>query len=186
MNDFTFDFTRSATRASIVGQLLSEIEKREIGLDFDQIVDDAGIPDRHHHDLAEVNATVDVLEGVNDDVKKDMRSIYQILTEAEAQVHGTTVDHAHFHEVGRAEGIRNVLLVCLMMNALKPEKILASRIQTGFGKVHCDHGVMDIPAPATTVILGKGIPVCEELLEGELCTPTSAAMIFHFVDEYIW
>ena len=49
----------------------------------------------------------------------------------------------------------------------------------------CAHGELPIPAPATAAIIERGIPTCEELLDGELCTPTSAAVILHFVDEYL-
>ena len=113
-----------------------------------------------------------------------MRAVYRILAEAEASVHGCAVDETHFHEVGNGEAVRNVCAVCLAVEALAPERIAATPVQVGSGTVTCAHGELHIPAPATAAILAAGIPVCTERLDGERCTPTSAALIKHFVDEF--
>ena len=77
-----------------------------------------------------------------------------------------------------------VCAVCLAVEALAPERIAATPVQVGSGTVTCAHGELHIPAPATAAILDSGIPVCAERLDGERCTPTSAALIKHFVDEF--
>ncbi|MFR8047243.1 MAG: nickel insertion protein, partial [Eggerthella lenta] len=111
----------------------------------------------------------------------DRRAVYRILAEAEAAAHGCTVEETHFHEVGNGEALRNVLAICLAVEALDPDEIAATRVQTGSGTVRCAHGELPSPAPATAAIIARGIPTCERKLEGERCTPTSAAVILHFV-----
>ena len=81
-------------------------------------------------------------------------------------------------------GIEGVLRVCLMMETAHPSRITATPVQVGLGTVRCAHGELAIPAPATAAILAQGIPVHPLRLEGELCTPSSAAMILHFVDGF--
>ena len=113
-----------------------------------------------------------------------MRGVYAILAEAEASVHGCSVEETHFHEVGNASGIRNALAICTAFYVLAPTRITATPVQTGQGTVQCAHGLMDIPAPATAAIL-EGIPRATPALEGELCTPTSAAIIKQYVQEFV-
>ena len=177
-----FNFLESATRAVIVDQIeacltAEKIEQTQATLAA------AGMPDRDQRDFEEVCETLDDL-AVSDAVKADARAVYDILAHAEAHVHQMPVMHTHFHEVGRAAGVRNVVYICLLLEVLAPERIIATRVQTGSGKVHCAHGLMDIPAPATAAIIATGIPVCDQTLEGELLTPTSAALIKHFVDAF--
>lgn len=183
MGTIHLDLTKTAKRQAILADLL-ELLPSEERADVQQAAQDAGISDAHYHDLGEVLAAIDGAS-VSDRVKDDARAVYRILAEAEASVHGCEVEHTHFHEVGNGEAVRNVLAICLAVEALDPEKITATRVQTGQGKVACAHGVLDIPAPATAAIIARGIPVCDEKLDGELCTPTSAAVIWHFVDEFL-
>lgn len=177
-----FNFTKSATRAAIAEQIEAKLSPAQISA-VDTTVEKAGVPDWHHHDIVEVNATIDALD-VPQRVRDDMRGIYDVLAHAEAQVHGCEVEHTHFHEVGNGSGIRNTLRICLLISTLSPEHITATPVQTGSGQIECAHGLMDIPAPATAAILATGIPTCENLCEGELCTPTSAAIIKHFVESF--
>ena len=178
-----FDLTGDATRQRMYRDVLGRLGE-EGGAVVEGRLALSGVPDRHHHDLGEVLDTIDVL-AVSDRVKEDMRDIYRILAAAEAQVHGCAVDKTHFHEVGNAASIKNALGICLAIEALNPERITATPVQTGSGTVQCAHGILDIPAPATAAILATGVPVCGEKREGELCTPTSAAVIKHFVGEFI-
>ena len=182
MGELHFDFTKTARRRDILSDLLGRLplESRTV---ITERADRAGVPDKHHHDLAEVLATIDGL-AVSEHVKQDMRAVYRILAEAEAAAHGCAVEQTHFHEVGDGEAVKNVLAIALAIEALDPDAITATPVQTGSGKVRCAHGELDIPAPATAAIIARGIPVCGELLEGELCTPTSAAVIWHFMDRF--
>lgn len=183
MADVHVDLTKNATRQFIRDELFSRLSDDERAR-VEAMVDRAGVPDAHHHDLGEVLATIDAA-CVSDRVKEDARAIYRILAEAEACVHGCAVEETHFHEVGNGEAVRNVLAICVAVEVLNPRKITATPVQTGRGTVVCAHGELPIPAPATAAIIERGIPTCEELLDGELCTPTSAAVILHFVDEYL-
>ena len=177
-----FDFTKGARRSDILEQLRAQLD----GASWAAVTTEAakaGVPKAHHHGIVEVRATIAGLS-VSQAVKDDLTAIYEILAQAEAQVHGCEVDHTHFHEVGNGEAILNTLVICLAIDALHPDFIMASPVQTGSGQVECAHGLMDIPAPATAAILAAGIPTCADKLEGELCTPTSAAIIKHFVQEF--
>lgn len=180
---FYLDLKQSATRQSIVDQL-----KEKLGLSgWSAVTADAmsaGVPKRHHHGIIEVRETIEALR-VPQTVKEHMRAIYEILAQAEAHVHECEVDHTHFHEVGNGQAILNTLAICLAFDQLNADYIIASPVQTGSGQIECAHGLMDIPAPATAAILAGGIPTCEDKLEGELCTPTSAAIIKHFVNEFV-
>lgn len=177
-----FDFTKSARREAIVEQLRAHIPDAEWSALMTDVMR-SHLPKKHHHGIVEVRETIDNL-AVSQAAKDHMRAIYEILAQAEAKVHGCEVDETHFHEVGNGEALLNTLIICLAIAQLHPDYIMATPVQTGSGKIECAHGLMDIPAPATAAILADGIPICEEKLEGELCTPTSAAIIKHFVQEF--
>lgn len=116
-------------------------------------------------------------------VREDVLNIYRIIAEAESKAHGQPVEYVHFHEVGTKDAIMDIAAVCLIIRALDPEKIIASPICTGYGFVHCAHGIVPVPAPATANIL-EGMPTYQGDVEGELCTPTGAAILKYFVDEF--
>ncbi|MBR0404332.1 MAG: DUF111 family protein [Eggerthellaceae bacterium] len=177
-----FDFTESARREVIVAQLREHIPDSEWASLMTDVMR-AHMPKKHHHGIVEVRETISKL-AVSQAVKDHMSAVYEILAQAEAQVHGCGVDETHFHEVGNWEALLNTMIICQAVVQLHPSYIMATPVQTGSGKIECAHGLMDIPAPATAAILADGIPVCEEKLEGELCTPTSAAIIKHFVQEF--
>ena len=177
-----FDFSKDATRASIVSQLRAKIDDAAWAAITTEAAK-AGVPKGHHHGIVEVRRTIEGLRA-SQMVKDDMFAIYEILAAAEAQVHGCEVDETHFHEVGEGKAILNTLIICCAMCWLHPDHVVATPIQTGAGQIECAHGLMDIPAPATAAIIATGIPTQDEKLEGELCTPTSAAIIKHYVQEY--
>ncbi|MBR3182439.1 MAG: DUF111 family protein [Eggerthellaceae bacterium] len=177
-----FDFSKGARRSDILGQLKANLDDATWAA-LSMEAAKAGVPKGHHHGIVEVRQTIDNLN-TGQGVKEDLHAIYEILANAEAQVHGCAVDDTHFHEVGNGEAILNTLIICLIFRYLHPDYVVASPVQTGSGKIECAHGLMDVPAPATAAILETGIPTCEEKLEGELCTPTSAAIIKHYVQEF--
>ena len=183
MSELFLSLSEDATRQHILDDLLSELNKEERA-ELVEMRESAGVPEKHHHNLADIIRTIDALV-VSEDIKKNMKAIYTILAKAEAEVHGCCVADTHFHEVGEGEAVGNVLGICLALEILAPSRIVASSIQTGRGKIQCAHGLLDIPAPATAAILAQGIPVCEDKREGEWCTPTSAALIKHFVDVFV-
>ncbi|MDR0513549.1 MAG: LarC family nickel insertion protein [Coriobacteriaceae bacterium] len=183
MDTVKLDLSADARRSSILAQLLGLLGNSARASTQDAI-DMLNIPEKHHHDLDEVLATIGSLQA-SEQVKADAASVYHILAQAEAQVHGCPVESTHFHEVGNASTLRSVAAICLAIEVLGHPHISATPVQVGSGKVRCAHGILDIPAPATAAILATGIPLCPKKGEGELCTPTSAAIIKHFVDDFL-
>ena len=114
---------------------------------------------------------------------KDAKEIYRMLADAEAAAHGVPVDQVHFHEVGAMDAVADIVSVCFLLDTLKPDEIIISPVTTGFGQVQCAHGIVPVPAPATARLL-QGIPSLSGTVEGELCTPTGAALLRYFADNY--
>lgn len=119
-----------------------------------------------------------------DVVKEDVRAIYRLLGEAEAKVHGTTIDQIHFHEVGSLDALADITGCALLLHLIAPEQILASPVHVGNGFVHCAHGVLPVPAPATAELL-NGIPYYTGAVTSELCTPTGAAILKYYVTRFL-
>ena len=183
MASMHWDLTQWATRPFIFDEVCAGEDGLAQGIREQAAA--AGVPDEHHHHLSDILSTIDNLAGVPDTVRNDMRAIYTVLAEAEAHVHGSEVDHTHFHEVGEGSHIQSVLEICLAIRSMGPDRITSTAVQVGSGQIQCAHGLTDVPAPATAAILARGIPIFEPRLDGERCTPTSAALIFHFVDEFV-
>ena len=120
---------------------------------------------------------------VSENVKKNVLGIYYLIAEAESQVHGAPVTQLHFHEVGNLDAIADITGVCLLLEELAPDRIVVSPVHTGSGFVRCSHGILPVPAPATARIL-TGIPSYGGKIKGELCTPTGAAILKHFADDF--
>lgn len=178
------DLALDATRKSIFGQLVAATPEKRRG-NIGVVVGDESIPAQVHlHDLADVERAIGT-SVASAWAKEEAKQVYRILAEAEAKVHGCAVEDAHFHEVGLGMTVREILGMCTAIEQIDPAKVIASKVQVGSGKVECAHGLLDIPAPATAEILERyRIPVREPRLEGELCTPTSAAFIARYVEEY--
>ena len=116
-------------------------------------------------------------------VRSDMIEVYRSIAEAESKAHGKPISDIHFHEVGTADAVADIACVCMLLERLAPERIVASPVHVGSGTVRCAHGVLPVPAPATEYIL-RGVPTYGGAIESELCTPTGAALIRRFVDEF--
>lgn len=145
---------------------------------------------KHHHDHHHVHMTmcdiykiVDNIE-TSEKVKQDVKNIYKILADAESKAHGCPVSEVHFHEVGAIDAIADIAAVCMLVEELNPQKIFASKIHVGNGTVKCAHGILPVPAPATANILSD-LPYEHGEIDGEICTPTAAAVVKYFVDDYI-
>ena len=89
----------------------------------------------------------------------------------------------HYHEVGALDAVADVVGVCYAMYLLDPDLVTASPVHVGSGTVKCAHGIMPVPAPATAALL-KGIPIYGGAVQGELCTPTGAALLKTFVQSF--
>lgn len=142
----------------------------------------SGHPHHHHTSMAGISHIIEHLN-LPDEVKKDVVAVYHLIAEAESHVHGKTVEEIHFHEVGTADAIADIAGVCLLMHMIAPQKVIASPIHVGSGNVHCAHGILPVPAPAAAFIL-QGLPIYSGVIKGELCTPTGAALLKHFVTEF--
>lgn len=136
----------------------------------------------HHASMAGISEIISMLK-LPDAVKHDMEHVYGLIAEAEANAHGKPVDQIHFHEVGTMDAVADIAGVCLLMHEIGADRIIASPVHVGSGHVHCAHGILPVPAPATAHIL-QGIPAYSTQVKGELCTPTGAALLKYFVKEF--
>lgn len=136
----------------------------------------------HHTDLNELTHRISHLN-VSEAVRSDILAVYQSIADAESRVHGVSVEQIHFHEVGSLDALADVTGVCLLMELLAPEQVLASPVHVGSGQVRCAHGILPVPAPATALLL-EGIPIYGGSIRGELCTPTGAALLRRFVTRF--
>lgn len=112
---------------------------------------------------------------ISDRAKRDAVRVFTVLGEAEAQVHGTSLEKVHFHEVGAVDSICDIVGACVGLDLLGVEEVHVSPINTGSGTVTADHGVMPVPTPATALLL-RGKPIYARGPETELTTPTGAAI----------
>ena len=136
----------------------------------------------HHADMAGISHMISHLD-LPEQVKKDMEQVYGLIAQAEAAAHGKPVAQIHFHEVGTADAVADIAGVWPLIHELAPGRILASPVHVGSGQVRCAHGVLPVPAPATAHIL-QGVPMYAGSVKEELCTPTGAALLKHFVTEF--
>ena len=139
----------------------------------------------HHHHHGSMDQIRSIVNGMSIPtmVKLDIMAVYSEIAEAESHAHGVPVDQIHFHEVGSMDAVADITAVCLLMHELDVDRVIASAVHVGSGTVRCAHGVLPVPAPATAYIL-KNVPVYGGKIQSELCTPTGAALLKHFVEDY--
>ena len=138
----------------------------------------------HHHGRtpAEIDALIDTLL-ISDKVKNNVKEVYRLVAEAESTAHRKPVGEIHFHELGTLDALADITLSTYLLDKLQPEAILCSPINVGSGTVHCAHGILPVPAPATANLL-LGVPYYQSEIPTELCTPTGAAVLKYFVSEF--
>ena len=139
----------------------------------------------HHHAHSTLHTMEHIFAHLNlpDQVRQDALGVYRKIAEAESHAHGVPVEQVHFHEVGALDAVADVAAVCLLMDAIGAERIVASAVHVGSGTVHCAHGELPVPAPATAYLL-RDVPTYGGEIRGELCTPTGAALLTHFASEF--
>ena len=139
----------------------------------------------HHHHHTHMSDIENIINGLNvsDKVKSDALAVYGLIAEAESKAHGKPITDIHFHEVGTMDAVADIVGVCVLLEQIAPAKIIVSPLATGFGSVRCAHGILPVPAPATVSII-EGIPTYSGNIEGELLTPTGAALLKHFADSF--
>jgi uncharacterized protein (TIGR00299 family) protein len=113
---------------------------------------------------------------ISERAKQTASEIFLALGAAEAKVHNSGIDDIHFHEVGAADAIVDIVCAAVGAEALGVERFLCSPLNVGGGTVTCSHGVMPVPAPATLELL-KGVPIYSGDIQKELVTPTGAAIV---------
>ena len=148
--------------------------------------DEEGEPEHNHHPHTSVAEIMDFIDAVPlaDEAKRNAKAVYSLIAEAESTVHGKPIENIHFHEVGSLDALADVLSVCELMYELAPEKVLSSPVNVGSGFVKCAHGVLPVPAPATELLL-RGVPIYSGQIKSELCTPTGAALLKHFAEDFV-
>jgi uncharacterized protein (TIGR00299 family) protein len=133
---------------------------------------------RHEHEhrhLADIEKIIED-SALDNKTKQLSVKIFMKIAQAEATVHGISIDHVHFHEVGAVDSIIDVVGAAICFNALNVDAIHVSTVELGGGFVICDHGKLPVPAPATAELI-KGIPVKKGGVDFEATTPTGAAIL---------
>lgn len=136
-------------------------------------------PHRHLKHITELIAAASLAPAIRDTAIR----IFTRLAEAEAKIHGTTIEKVHFHEVGAIDAFIDIVGTCAALNLLGVERIVCSPIPVGGGNIQCEHGIMPVPAPATAELL-RGMPIAATQEPGELCTPTGAAILTTLASEF--
>lgn len=183
-----------ANQEEIVNQLHSigltefvlNVKSRQVhgiqATDIDVVVEDSQEnhePNKKHHKHARHLADIRqmILSGsLSDRAQKKALEVFNVLAEAEALVHGTTIDQVHFHEVGAVDSLVDIVGTCIALDQLDIDMIKVSTLPWSRGFVHCAHGTLPLPAPAALLIL-RGFKFQESGITGELITPTGAALI---------
>lgn len=135
-------------------------------------------PHHHHHGRSLLDIRKLLSAGsLTPNALKLALKIFQIVAEAEGQVHGKSPEEVHFHEVGAVDSIVDIAAAAICLDNLGIEKVIVPRLTEGSGQVRCQHGLLPIPVPATTAILSAyGLPLHILPIQGELVTPTGAAI----------
>ena len=141
--------------------------------------------EHHHHHHRHLKKVREIIgkSDLDESVKQKSIMIFERLAEAEAKVHRTSVEKIHFHEVGAMDCIIDVVGAVAGIEALGIKKIFCSSLHVGCGTVECAHGILPVPAPATAELI-KGKPAYSMGVEGELLTPTGAAILTTLVSEF--
>ena len=145
----------------------------------------------HHHEHKHIHRNMaDIAEIINKSAitegAKDLAlRIFMRLAVAEAKVHGTTPEKVHFHEVGAVDSIIDIVGAAICIDILSPDKVFASVLHDGYGFVKCQHGTIPIPVPAVTEVLAaRGATIRQLDIEGEMLTPTGAAIVAELAESF--
>ena len=169
-------FSKASTKCGING---THMQVLVWDTEEDEDLHDHG---HHHSGMDHIDHIISHLR-ISDKVRRDVMAVYELIAQAESHAHGVPVNQIHFHEVGTMDAIADITAVCYLLDKLHADKIYASAVHVGSGQVKCAHGILPVPAPATAYIL-RGVPTYGGEIRGELCTPTGAALLKHFVSEF--
>ena len=155
---------------------LSAAEVRRGGIAATQLVVKI-LHERHHRAWKDIRALLESAD-LAPAVRARALAMFERLAATEAQIHGVPVEEAHFHEIGNADTILDITGAAAAMQWLAPDRVAVSPVNVGSGTVHCAHGELPVPAPATAALL-MGVPVFSRF-DGELTTPTGALLVTEF------
>jgi uncharacterized protein (TIGR00299 family) protein len=162
---------------------ISTDERKGIsGTRVDVLIKHKSVKNHHHRNLADIRKIINE-SSLSLPVRERSLKMFTRLAEAEAKVHGKTIEEVHFHEVGAIDSIVDIVGAAICIEYLKPDRIMASEIELGTGMTRCEHGTFPVPAPATAEILA-GIPVRSGGARFETTTPTGALILACNVDEF--
>lgn len=136
-------------------------------------------PHAHHHDARNLNDIIKIILAgdLTDNARELALRIFRILAEAEASVHGKSIDEVHFHEVGAVDSIVDIVSFAVCLDNLHPDRVVVSALTDGTGQIRCQHGLIPVPVPATAAIVSNhNLTLKISPVEGELVTPTGAAI----------
>jgi pyridinium-3,5-bisthiocarboxylic acid mononucleotide nickel chelatase len=136
----------------------------------------------HHRALSDIKRLI-AGSDLAETVKDRATHIFQRLGEAEAKIHNIPLESVHFHEVGALDSIVDIVGVCVALEALQIARIIASPLHVGSGTFKCAHGTYPVPGPAATELL-QGVPIYAKDIQGELVTPTGAALVAILAESY--
>ena len=170
------DAIESGVRSLGLGELTIRTEEvRKCGFRALQVHIDHP-PEHAHRHLHHIEAMIDQADAVAEQAKQLAKRIFGRLGEAEAKVHGTTIQKVHFHEVGAVDSIADIVGTAIALTELGIEAVEASPVPTGTGMIEIAHGRVSVPAPATAELL-RDVPLASSDVPMELTTPTGAAIL---------
>ena len=173
------DHTHSHNLSDEHGQIHRHDHSMTVGDVHGHETDESQHIHHHHHDARNLNDITKIIQtGQLSSGAKDLAlKIFQILAEAEAAVHGKTLEEIHFHEVGAVDSIVDIVAVAVCIDNLSPSGIVISALTDGKGQIRCQHGLIPVPVPAVTAIaMQNDLTLNISDVEGELVTPTGAAI----------
>ena len=140
----------------------------------------------HHHDARNFNDIAQIIMAgrLTENAKSLALKIFRILAQAEAKVHGKSIDEVHFHEVGAVDSIVDITAAAVCLDNIQPDQVVISALTDGTGQIRCQHGLIPVPVPAVTAIASnEHLTLKIRNVEGELVTPTGAAIAAAFRTE---
>jgi uncharacterized protein (TIGR00299 family) protein len=170
------------SKLNVSGYSVKAEKMTKQGFASTRFIVDVGSGDPDHRHLKDILAILDEAD-LPDPVKTQSRAVFSKLGAAEAEVHGSTIEKIHFHEVGAVDAIVDVVAAASALHQLGIDRVVCSPICVGSGTVRMAHGELPVPAPATAILL-RGVPIIASNEPGERTTPTGAAILTTLADYF--
>ena len=143
--------------------------------------------EHHHHEHRNLHDVCEIIDNSDiDEESKDLaKRIFMRVAKAESKVHNKPLYEVHFHEVGAIDSIVDIVGTAILINKIRPDKIISSVVNDGHGFIECAHGTMAVPVPATSEIFANSNVEFRQIdIDTELVTPTGAAIIAELSSEF--